>query len=323
MAKPLPPLRALGADEHGWGFFLCAGKDVRQGRAGEFLSLTLKDATGAVPARVFDRVAELKGAFDAGQFVKVHGRSTLFNGQLQLVVDQIRRVIPDRDRADGFREEDCVPAAPRPLDEMWRDLTGLVAGVGNPFIRTLLERVAAGHEARLRIWPAAQTIHHAYRGGFLEHMLQIARVGTMLADAYGADRDLLVAGAVLHDIGKLRELSYDGTTSYSTEGRLLGHIAIGLLLVREEVDRIDSFPGELRLQIEHLVLSHHGSAELGSPVAPMTVEAYLLSVVDDLDAKLHQIRRAIDEDISDAEFTPYQQRFGRAFYKGPKPPQVQ
>jgi 3'-5' exoribonuclease len=310
------PLRDLKPDTTGWGFYFCASKEVRQGRGGEFLSLTLKDASGAIQARVFDHAASQKTEFESGDFVKVQGRASLYNDRLQLVVDRIRRVLPDQDRKDGFREEECVPASPRPLDEMWLELETLVAGVGNPFVRALLERIAADHKARLRVWPAAQTIHHAYRGGYLEHVLQIAGVASVLAAAYGADRDTVVAGALLHDIGKLQELTYDGTTTYSREGRMLGHIAMGLVLVREAARQIPDFPDVLRTQIEHIVLSHHGSRDLGSPVEPMTVEAFILAAVDDLDAKVHQIRGAIAEDVGDGEFTAYQPRFERVFFKG-------
>jgi 3'-5' exoribonuclease len=313
-----PALRELQPDTAGWGFYFCASKEVRAGRGGEFLSLTLKDAGGSVPARVFDNVAAQRDEFDAGEFVKVQARASVYNGQLQLVVERIRRVNPDQDRRDGFREEECVPASPRPLDEMWSELTALVAGVPDPFVRALIERIVGAHEAQLRVWPAAQTIHHAYRGGFLEHVLQIARVALAIGDLYGADRSRLVAGALLHDIGKLQELAYDGATSYSRDGRLLGHIAMGAQLVHDTARAIPGFPPVLLTELQHLILSHHGSLELGSPVAPMTVEAYILSVVDDLDAKLHQIRHAIDEDIGDSEFTAYQQRFGRVFFKGHK-----
>lgn len=306
----------MAPDAVGWGFYFCATKEVRQGRGGEFLSLTLKDVSGAVQARVFDNVTTLKAEFEAGEFVKIQGRASLYNDRLQLVVERIRRVLPDQDRKDGFREEDCVPASPRPLDEMWHELTGLVAGVASPFVRALLERITAEHEARLRIWPAAQTIHHAYRGGFLEHVLQIARVSLHLADLYGADRDIVLAGALLHDVGKLQELEYDGTTVYSRDGRMLGHIAMGLVLVRDAARQVPDFPPVLLTQIEHIVLSHHGAMELGSPVEPMTVEAFILSAVDDLDAKVHQIRAALAEDVGKAEFTAYQPRFERVFFKG-------
>ncbi len=313
----LPPLRELEPDTAGWAFYYCAAKEVRQGRAGEFLSLTLRDATGSVPARVFDNTATLKGEFDAGEFVKVQGRASLYNSQLQLVVERIRRVNADQDRKDGFREEDCVLASPRPIAEMWAELDAMVAGVRNPHVRELLQRVVRDNDAQLREWPAAQTVHHAYRGGFLEHVLQVARVALTLADIYGANRDIVVAGALLHDIGKLQELSYDGTTTYSREGRLLGHVAMGLIVVRDAARAIPGFPGALLTQIEHIVLSHHGSAELGAPVEPMTVEAFILSAVDDLDAKVHQIQRAIMDDIGESEFTSYQSRFGRAFFKTP------
>lgn len=313
----LPPLRELKPDTAGWAYYYCAAKEIRQGRAGEFLSLTLRDATGSVPARVFDNTATQKGEFDAGEFVKVQGRASLYNNQLQLVVERIRRVSPDQDRKDGFREEDCVLASPRPVAEMWAELEGLVAAVADPHIRALLERIVRAHETPLREWPAAQTVHHAYRGGFLEHVLQVARVALTLADMYGANRDIVAAGALLHDIGKLQELSYDGATSYSREGRLLGHIAMGLIVVRDAAREIPEFPRALLTQVEHIVLSHHGAMELGAPVEPMTVEAFILSAADDLDAKVHQIQRAVAEDIGDSEFTPYQSRFGRVFFKTP------
>jgi 3'-5' exoribonuclease len=312
----LPSIRKLTADMSGWMFCLCTAKELRAGKAGAFLSLTLQDATGRIPARVFDDVQNLKGEFDAGEFVKLQGRTNLFNGRLQFVVERIRRVHPDQDRAAGFREEDLVPTATRPLDEMWAELQTVVAGVGNPFLRALLERVVGEHEARLRVWPAAQVVHHAYRGGFLEHILQIARVAAMLADAYQANRDVVIAGALLHDIGKLQELTYETATSYSREGNLLGHISLGLIMVRDASRAIPDFPPELLTRIEHIILSHHGSMDFGSPVEPMTVEAFILSMADDLDAKVNQVRQAITEDTGEGEFTAYHSRLGRVLYKG-------
>lgn len=312
----LPPIASLTPDQNGWSFYLCTHKEIRTGRGGEFISLTLQDATGRLQGRVFDDVARTKDEFDAGEFVKVQGRSNLFNGRLQLVVERIRRVHREQDRADGFREEECVPSAPRDLDEMWAELQGLVARIGHPHVHALVERMVTEHEAKLRVWPAAQVVHHAYRGGFLEHVLQIARVSESLADAYGADRDVVIAGAILHDIGKLEELTYDLATTYSREGNLLGHISLGWAMVRDAARAIPGFPDALLAEIAHIVLSHHGSTELGSPVAPMTVEAFILSMADDLDAKIHQVRAAIAEDQGDGEFTQYQQRLGRVLYKG-------
>jgi len=312
----LPPIRQLTPDSSGLGFFICTQKDVRPGRNGEFLSLMLQDATGRIVGRVFDDVERLKGEFDAGEFVKVRARANLYNDRMQLIVENIRRVHPEQDRKDGFREEDCVISSVREVDEMWAELQGLIANVGNPFIKQLLEKIVCANEAKLRLWPAAQTLHHAYRAGFLEHVLQMAAVGEMLAGAYNANADVILAGALLHDIGKLQELDYEVATSYSREGRLLGHIMLGSTLVRDVALTIDAFPPLLLSEIQHLILSHHGCLEYGSPVTPMTVEAFILSFIDDMDAKINMVRQAIRDDTGDGEFTGYHSRLERVFWKG-------
>jgi len=312
----LPPIRQLTSESSGVGFFVCAQKELRPGRNGEFLSLVLQDATGRIVARVFDDVERLKGEFEAGEFVKVKARANLYKDQLQLIVENIRRVHLEQDRKEGFSEEQCVLAAARPVEEMWAELQARIAAVANPFVKRLLENVVAAHEAKLRIWPAAQTLHHAYRAGFLEHVLQMAGVAGMLAKAYQADADLLLAGAVLHDIGKLQELDYDLSTSYSRDGRLIGHIVLGAGVVRDAAAAIEGFPPVLLTEIEHLILSHHGCLEYGSPVVPMTVEAFILSFVDDLDAKINMVRQAIRDDVSEGEFTAYHKRLDRVFWKG-------
>ena len=313
----LPKLSALSAEDAGWGFFLCSYTEIRTGRSGgEFLFLSLQDASAQVVAKVMTDVERFKGEFEAGEFVRVEGRGSLYNGQIQLVLSTIRRVNPEQDRLAGFREEDCILSAPRPIDEMWEELQGHLREVKNNHLRVLLNRIVADNEAQLRIWPAAQQIHHAYRGGFLEHIVKMAEVGRLISRAYGADEDLVIAGVVLHDIGKLQELAYDGGSgSYTRDGNLVGHIALGLMMVRETTQGISGFPVELRSQIEHLVASHHGTREYGSPVEPKTIEAFILASVDELDAKLNQVRRAIKEDPSDDEFTSWNKRLGRVLYK--------
>lgn len=312
----LGPIRELDGNASGWGFFLCARKELRTGRTGtEYLDLLLQDVTGEIRAKVFQDVSTIKQEFDAGEFVKVLGRGNVFNQRLELVLEKIRRVLPDRDREDGFREEDCIRSSPRPLDDMWEELAGRIASVTDPHLRQLLELIVERHGDRLRVWPAAQVVHHAYRGGLLEHILQIMTVVDALAGIYDARRDLLIAGALLHDIGKLQELSYDVSTEYSIEGNLVGHISIGVGMVRDAVGGISGFPDDLRLEVEHLVLSHHGSRELGSPVEPMTVEAFLLAKADDLDATIHQVRKHVDEDESDGPFTAYNRRLERVLFK--------
>jgi 3'-5' exoribonuclease len=311
----LPRIKDLPPNLAGIAFFLCCGKEVRQGRAGEFITVTLQDSTGQLLGRVFENVDQLRDDFEAGEFVKVQGRSQVHNGRLQLVIEKIRRVMAS-DAAAGFREEDCVCSAPRPLEEMWDELEALVRSVADPFVRTLLDRMIRAREGQLRVWPAAVTVHHAYRGGFLEHVLKVADTVRFLAAAYGANIDLVVAGALLHDIGKLDELEHDVATRYSRDGNLVGHITLGAMAVREACAAIPGFPGDLRSHIEHLIVSHHGSQEYGSPVEPMTVEAFILSMADDLDAKIHQVRHAAASDASEGEFTGYQPRLGRVLWKG-------
>ena len=314
----LPPISELDQAANGWGFFLCSRKDLRAGRSGtEYLDLILQDASGEIRAKIFQDVDTLKLEFDAGEFVKAQGRTNLFHGRLEIILDKIRRVMADRDRADGFREDDCILSAPRPADEMWAELMGRLQNVGDPALRTLLLHMADQHAERLRLWPAARQVHHAYRSGLLEHILKIMEVGEGIAAAYGANRDLVVAGALLHDIGKLHELAYGGSTEYSVEGNLIGHITIGVRMLRDAAAAVPDFPPELELQLAHLILSHHGALELGSPVKPMTVEAFVLSAADDLDAKLHQVRRHLADDDTDGPFTAYHRYLERVLYKPP------
>ncbi len=307
----------LEPDQTGWGYYLCVRKDLRVGKNGEYLAFVLQDASGQLAGRAFDGVERLKHEFVIGDFVRVEGRTGVHNGELQLVASSLRRVNPEQDAAQGFREEECIPSAPRPIGDMWADLHALVDAVTQPPLRVLLKRLLADHEPALREWPAAQQIHHAYRGGLLEHVLSMATTGKMLARHYGASEDLLVAGAIIHDIGKLQELAYDhGAISYSRDGNLVGHIALGLVMVREATKGISGFPDDLRAELEHLVVSHHGARDKGSPVEPKSVEAFILSAVDNLDAQLHQVRSALGEGSGDSEFTGWHRRFNRVLYRG-------
>jgi 3'-5' exoribonuclease len=313
----LPKLAAVTVDSEGWGYFLCVYKEFRAVRSGEILLFALQDSTGQIQAKLVDDVERYRDEFEEGEFVRVEARATTFQGQLQLAVTHIRRVNAPQDRLQGFREEDCVLSAPRSADEMWSELRGHLQAVRDPNIRVLLNRILEDHESQLREWPAAQTIHHAYRGGLLEHKLKMAEVGRYLARTYDANEDLVLAGVLLHDIGKLQELHYEpGATAYTRDGNLVGHIGLGLILVHETITGISGFPEHLRAQIEHLIVSHHGSREHGSPVEPRTIEAFILAMVDELDTRINQVRRAIREDIGADEFTAWHKRLGRVFYKG-------
>jgi 3'-5' exoribonuclease len=310
----LPRIAELDAESTGSGFFLCARKEKRPGRSGPYLTLVLQDVSGEIAAKVFQDVDQFDPQFEAGEFVAVQGRGNIFHQRLELILDKIRRVIPD-DASRGFREEDCIPAAPRPIDEMWAELQTRVQSVQDPTLRDLLSRMMTHHADRLRVWPAAVQVHHAYRGGLIEHVLSIMEVAGFLADRYGARRDLVLAGALLHDIGKLEELSYDVAIGYTVEGNLVGHIALGMAMLREALRDLPGFPADLRMELEHLILSHHGTRERGSPVVPMTIEAFILATADELDARLHQVRRLVAEDDSAGPFTVYSKRLERVLLK--------
>lgn len=315
-ARRLPDVAHLDAGSSGWGFFLCTRKELRTGRQGApHIHVVLQDRSGTVAGRLLEAVDRFNEEFDAGEFVRAQGRADRHNQRVELVLESIRRINPDQDRAAGFRESDYVRASPRPVDEMWQELRARISAIEDVDVRRLLDAIVTKHEDRLRIWPAAVTVHHDYRSGLLEHLLQVADVGLRLADAYGADKSYVVAGAILHDIGKLEELDYDLATAYSLEGNLLGHITIGVRMLYEAAATLGDVPPDVIARIAHLILSHHGSRDLGSPVEPMTVEAFILSAADDLDATIHQVRRHLAEGSGDGPFTAYHSRLGRVLLK--------
>jgi len=312
----LPRIAELDESSSGWAFYLCARKERRPDRSGaDVLAVVLQDASGQIAGKIFEDVEAVQREFEAGEFVRVEGRATRPYQKLELLIQSIRRVDAAADRQQGFKEEDCIPSAPRPIEEMWQELESRVARTRNSWVRQLLTAILDRYGDRLRTWPAALTVHHAYRGGLLEHVLKLAETGESLAAAYGADADLILAGAVLHDLGKLDELSYDGVTSYSLHGNLLGHITIGVMMVRDAAGSIDGFPEDLRARIEHIIVSHHGERERGSPVEPMTAEAFILSSLDELDATLNQVRRHLRDDRGEGDFTTYHPRLGRVLLK--------
>lgn len=310
----LPNARSIDGNAAGTGFFLCARKERRTGRTGPFLVLVLQDTSGEIDAKVFQDVEASSQQFEAGEFVAVQGKGNVFNGRTELVIDRIRRVIPG-DATLGFREEDCIPCSPRPVDEMWAELEARLASVESAPLRALLTSMVDRHAEKLRIWPAARQVHHAYRSGLLEHILKIMDVAVFLAETYGLRRDLVIAGALLHDLGKLQELSYNVAIEYSLEGNLIGHIVMGVEMLREALAGHPDVPRELALELEHLILSHHGSKELGSPVPPMTPEAFVLATADDLDAKMQQIRRHLATDTTPGRFTAYHRYLERVLLK--------
>jgi 3'-5' exoribonuclease len=275
--------------------FLVHSKEVRQKKSGElYLSLLLGDRTGEVDAKMWDNVAEVIDAFDRDDFVKVKGLIQIFHNRPQLTVHKMRRMDDSEiDYADYF------PCSRRDPDEMWNALREFVAGLANPHLKALLEAMLDDEDIarRYRRAPAAKQIHHAYLGGLIEHVLSLCALARMAAGHYPyVDYDLLITGVVLHDIGKIYELNYERGFSYSNDGQLLGHINIGLRMVADKLRGLPDFPAPLRSLVEHMILSHHGQLEFGSPKLPQFPEALLLHYLDDMDSKMECMRALIEND---------------------------
>jgi 3'-5' exoribonuclease len=293
-------------------------KDVRQKKSGEpYLSLQLGDRTGEMDAKMWDNVAEVIDTFERDDFVKVKGLLQIFQNRPQLTIHKMMKVLDaDVDFADYF------PASQRDPLEMFAELRGVVAGVGNPHLRTLLEAFLDDEPlARMyRTAPAAKHVHHAFLGGLLEHVLSVCGLCRLTAAHYRwVDLDLLLTGAVLHDIGKVAELTYDRSFGYSTEGQLLGHIVIGLRLLHEKLQRFPDFPAKLRVLVEHLIVSHHGELEFGSPKVPLFAEALLLHHLDNLDSKMECMRAlAANDRHVEGYWTGYSPSLERSILKKAK-----
>jgi len=276
------------------GFALLSRKERRQDRNGNvFLDLELTDASGSISAKVWSDSPALEGDFEAHDFVAIRGQVKDYRGQLQVSVQRCR-VATEADREHGFDEALLVPTTLEDIGDLYNRLERMLhEKVGHPLLRRLGLETLATHGRALREHPAAKSIHHAYRGGLLEHTVSMAELACKVAAHYpDLDRDLLLLGVLFHDLGKLEELGAMPANDYTREGRLVGHIVIGRDLLRERCAAIENFPEEARLHLEHLVLSHHGELEFGSPVRPMTLEALALSFIDNLDSKLAQLREA-------------------------------
>jgi 3'-5' exoribonuclease len=275
--------------------FLVHSKEIRQKKSGElYLSLLLADRTGELDAKMWDNAAEVLDDFDRDDFVKVKGLIQIFHNRPQLTIHKMRRM-DDSEIEFG----DYFPSSKRNPDEMWAELRGLVAGIGNIHLKALLNAILDDPDVavRYRRAPAAKSIHHAYLGGLIEHVLSLCTLARMAASHYTfVDYDLLITGVVLHDIGKIYELNYERGFSYSSEGQLLGHMQIALRMVSDALRGLPDFPVRLRTLVEHMILSHHGKLEYGSPKQPQFPEALLLHYLDDTDSKMECMRALIEND---------------------------
>jgi len=297
------------------GCFLVHSKEIREKKTGEpYLSLMLGDKTGKIDAKMWDNVAEVLEAFDRDSFIKVKASMQLHLNRPQLTIFKLRAL---EDHEVEFA--DFFPATLRNVEEMWTELRAIVSAVGDSHIRALLDLFLDDPEIgrRFRIAPAAKTIHHAFLGGLLEHSLSLAKLCRATSSHYPfIDCDLMVAAAVLHDIGKIYELSYERGFAYTTEGQLLGHMVIALRMIADKIAKLPDFPETVRTLLEHMVISHHGQMDFGSPKVPHFPEAMLFHQLDDMDSKMESMRQLIDSDRQlDGCFTSYNPALERVVLK--------
>jgi 3'-5' exoribonuclease len=279
-----------------------------------YLTLHLMDRSGEIEGRVWENVETIGARFEKNDFIFIAAKATVYLGKMQLIISELSR-IPDIE----VNLPDFLPAGERNSDEMLDELASVVESCRDADLRRLLEAffTDADFLGLYSTAPAAKGMHHVHLGGLLEHSLAVARLVDLITPVYpDLNRDLLVTGALLHDVGKVREMTYLRSFDYTDEGKLLGHISIGVEMVHERIVRIGDFPDELSMLLKHMILAHHGQYEYGSPKRPKTIEATVLNYLDDLDSKINGIRTHMrKETASQARWTVYHRLYDRYFYK--------
>jgi 3'-5' exoribonuclease len=282
------------------------------------MTLKLMDCTGEIEARVWDRVDEFAQLFAKNDFLKVSGRGNLYMGKMQLVVQNLRKV----DEAD-VDLADFLPVSKRSVSEMRAELDQLLDSMSDSPMRRLMRTFFDDPDffKRYSRAPAAKGMHHVYIGGLLEHSLAVSALACDIAQRYPqVNRDLLIAGALMHDVGKTAELSYERSFDYTDEGKLVGHIVMGVEMIEDRSRTIPDFPRQQVMLLKHLLLSHHGQYEFGSPKRPKVLEAVILNFIDDLDSKINGIQTHIEKEPErTSDWTSYHRLYDRYFYAPPEP----
>jgi len=304
--------------------YLVVDKQLRANRNGNlYIQLDLGDRSGTINARMWNAGEPLYKSFEPGDFLQVKGKVQLFQGSLQLIANAL-------DKYDSNKVEltDFLPHTKQDVSKLLDRLKTTVRKVGDPHLRALAETyfIDDGFMRGFARCPAGVKVHHAYVGGLLEHVVTMLDVAEKVLPLYPeVNRDLVIMGVFLHDSGKVRELSYSRTLAYSDEGQLLGHLTLGIEMLAERARKVpdltgEPFPAELLLRLKHLILSHHGELEYGSPKVPMTPEAVALHAIDLLDSRITIALREIADDRGESAWTPYNAALGRRMYKGGRSP---
>ncbi|MCK9230701.1 MAG: HD domain-containing protein [Syntrophales bacterium] len=300
------------------GVFLVTEKNLAVSQKGNpYLSLKLRDRSGDIEARVWEDALAVSEGFKKGDLVSVQGRAVNFRDVLQLSLYECDPVTDA-----NLNPADFSPASRHDVEGMFAELAAIMDTVENPHLGALLRRIFDNPETThaFKHAPAAKGFHHAYIGGLLEHTLSVTRLMIAVSGHYeDLNRDLLITGCILHDIGKITELSYSTMIDYTDEGRLVGHIVLGVEMADRVIRELEGFPEHLALELRHILLSHHGLLEYGSPKRPKTREALLINFIDDLDAKMNAFETHMAGGDDDSPWTNYHRLLDRFLYRGPKP----
>jgi 3'-5' exoribonuclease len=283
----------------------------------KYMSVSLRDKTGVIEGKVWERVDELQDLFDKNDLVYVKSKSRLYQEKPQLNISDIRKVdgILTLDELKAF-----LPEGDRGSDLVHKEFWDLIQGIQSPPIQSLFEafRNQSGLTDKFFSYPASIGVHHMYLGGLLEHSVAVARMAKEAAQCVGGDQDIVVAGSLLHDIGKVEEMEIKGAFQYSDKGRLLGHISLGVVIFEDLTKKASSFPQQISDILKHIIISHHGVEEWGSPRKPMCVEALIVHYIDNLDAKIMGVREHMKESMEDELWTTYHRLYESRFYRIPE-----
>jgi 3'-5' exoribonuclease len=309
-----PFVTDLGSEQVITTFFLVHEKEIRNTREGKsYLRLELGDRSGTIEARMWDLFETIAKDINRDDFVKVQARVEIFRNKPQLALQQVRRAKPEE-----IDLVDFLPHTKEDVDKLYEQLLGFAQSIRNPWLKTLVTGIVSDPKIapRYKRAPAAKVMHHAFIGGLLEHVVGLCALAQLLATQYvELDVDLLLTAAMLHDVGKLDELCYERAIGYTTEGQLLGHIVMELETVSRAIDAIAGFPAPLKTVVQHMLISHHGQYEFGSPKLPMIREAMVFHYMDDLDSKMAAVRAALGSGAGDDQWSAYSTALGRKFLR--------
>jgi 3'-5' exoribonuclease len=309
-----PFVTDLGTEQTITTFFLVHEKEIRNTREGkQYLRLELGDRSGTIEARMWDQFEAIAKEFGRDDFVKVQARVEIYRNRPQLSLQQVRRAKPEEvDLAD------FLPHTKEDAGKLWAQLLEYANSIADPWLQKLVGGILSDPAiaACYKRAPAAKVMHHAYIGGLLEHVVGLCGLAKQAAQHYPElNLDLLLTVAMLHDVGKLEELCYDRAIGYTTEGQLLGHIVMELETVTKAMNAIEGFPPNLKTVVQHLLISHHGQYEFGSPKLPMIREAMVFHYLDDMDSKMAAVRASLATDSGEEEWSTYSPALGRKFLK--------